>query len=256
MVEEQVEVPKVLSELEIARAAAFASLDSLDPDFDTPMAPPVEPTPPPSLSPSPPALDPVPATADSPPSIFPPQEPTPKLMLEIDSPTIIHVLEFLNEWLLDKFDSYVEVCPYVPSTSMVPTAVRRKRPAPGAPVVPKRVVPPPKRSTSRLSRPPLPDERETGWILSLLTRLHSLLDGDDISSLRMLVKTMLLFIHTSERANQRFIDSFGEEGMGGMKEVSERERDEKDEEGKARCWMVVAIAGAVWGQTDLWNEAA
>ena len=70
----------------------------------------------------------------------------------------------------------------------------------------------------------------TRWILSLLARLDSRLCGEEIASLRSLVRRTVACIRNSRTC-----------GTGA--------RDE------AAAWMIVAGVIGVWGQWDLWDEA-
>lgn len=254
--------------LEQAKAAALADLELDAPDLPTPVPPASHPPPRSTPTPLPVAAPKSIPLPEVPPSTttneadaydpdFLPQSPSPAIMLDIPQPTLIHILEFLNDWLLESHDEYAERLDriFTPSTTLVPLAVRRKK---GAVVKAKgggksgAMI---KKVEKRGERPPVPTAHEGAWIMSCLSALSSLLDGDDISTLRTLAKTVLILGASSLRSLERYESMRGEEsgGLNGSAE-GERERDEEDAEGRARCWMVVAIIAGVWGQTDLWNE--
>lgn len=71
---------------------------------------------------------------------------------------------------------------------------------------------------------------ELQWVLALLLRVDDLLDGNDVSRLRQLVRAL----------------SLSEEG-GQEEEMGER---------KAMLWMVRCVAAGIWGQRDLWDDGA
>lgn len=250
--------------LEQAKVFALASLELDAPDIVTPASlhtlPPSHPAPVAvETAPPNPIISPVPTTipqsVDGYDPDFLPQSPSPALLLDIPQPTLIHLLQYLNDWLLDSHDDYTEQLSLIfsPSTTLVPTAVRRKKAAstqaPKVAIVPKKIMAP------RSLRPPVPTAHEGAWIMSLLSALSSLLSGDDISTLRTLAKTVLILGGSSLRALTRYEAERGDDaaGMNGAA-AGHRVRDEEDAEGRARCWMVVAVIAGVWGQTDLWNE--
>lgn len=220
-------VPEEEMTLEEARAAALASLE-----LDAP-APSV---PPPSAS----------SAAPEPPASYdedhPPHLPTPSLILEIDHSTIVHLLSHFTHWFTERQEVYEAAINYVPSTIFAPPALRRK----AAPKSSTSSLPPTRKPHPRTPpRPPLPTSHEVHWILSLLSKLDSLLAGDEMSTLRDLAKILLQLVEESEREKE------GREWKGRSKE--ERASDEEEAEGRAGSWMVVAAVAAGWGQSDLWN---
>ncbi|GAA6028171.1 hypothetical protein JCM8097_006896 [Rhodosporidiobolus ruineniae] len=228
-----------MNDLEAAKAAILASLEIDTPEPTQPSAPPI-PTPLPTPAPSAPA----PAEPAQPPEYERlPQLPSPSLLVAIPGPTVIHVLSSLNEWLNERFDAYEEALNFVPSTIFAPPAVRRK---PGASAASfKSASPAPTKKSP--PKPPLPTAHESHWLLSLLTRLEGLLDGEDLGNLRQLGKTLVQLAEESAKKRP-------EVPVGG-RSMERRLQDEEDEEGRARCWMVVAAIAGVWKQEDLWDSS-
>lgn len=161
-----------------------------------------------------------------------PHHPTPALVAALDQPTKIVVLSHLSDWLTERAEAHATHAAFVPSTIFAPPALRRKGKLAPTPT------PIPPRSTKR---PPLPSLHESHWILSLLACLDSLLSGDDISTLRTLVKRILDMVELTGTVKS-------EDGV-------KRSREDEDEaEQVAMCWMAVAAVAATWGQGDLWNS--
>lgn len=220
-------IPEEEMTLEQVRAAALASLE-----LDAPSPPLPSPSTSTSAAPEPPA------TFDE---NHPPHLPTPSLILEIDHPTIVHLLSHFTQWFTERQELYDAEINYVPSTIFAPPALRRKV----APKPSTSVLAPPQPTIRIPPRPPLPTPHEVHWVLSLLSKLDSLLAGDEMSTVRDLAKVLLQLVEESEREKE------GRESKGRTKE--ERARDEEEAEGRARSWMVVAAVAAGWGQSDLWN---
>lgn len=86
-------------------------------------------------------------------------------------------------------------------------------------------------------------------MLSLLTRLEQVLDGDDLATLRQLAKTLVQLVEEAERAK-----AARTRPEGGWSMETRRE-DEQEAEEKARCWMIVAAIASVWAQRDLWDPS-
>ncbi|GAA5996726.1 SIP1 domain-containing protein [Rhodotorula paludigena] len=225
-----------MTDLEAAKAAILASLDLDSPDAE----------------PEPPAPAPVPAAPPTP-SQQPeyerlPQLPSPALLVAIPPPALIHLLSHFNEWYMERIDAYEDKINYVPSTIFAPPALRRKaggatKPAPAPP-------PPSARTTAAPApAPPLPSAHESHWLLSILTRLEQVLDGDDLSTLRLLGKTLAGMAEASEAARAKRV------APAGGRSMQERREDEEEAEGRARCWMVVAAIAGVWAQGDLWDSS-
>lgn len=225
--------------LEDAKAAALASLELDTPDNPpTPVAPPVS-----TLTPQP-----VPLVTFDPDR--PPHTPSPSLVLSIPTPYVVRILLHFDEWLQERIELYEAAATFVPSTIFAPPAVRRKAINGAAkPPAPAPRPPPPPRAAPR---PPLPTSHEGQWILSLLARAESVLAGDDISSLRILVRTLLSLIDESDKQQQVRDMKREAEGTGG-RSMEERNRDEEDAEGRAHAWMAVAAVAEGWGQEDLWK---
>ncbi|GAA6054270.1 hypothetical protein JCM3770_005153 [Rhodotorula araucariae] len=231
-----------MNDLEAAKAAILASLDLDAPEPETA-------SPPPSARPT---LQPA---APDPPGQSPeyerlPQLPSPALLVAIPGPALVHLVSHFNEWFTERIDAYEDKINYVPSTIFAPPALRRKaataaKPKPAAPALPAASKPP-----AAAPRPPLPTAHESHWLLSVLTRLEQLLDGEDLSSLRQLGKTLAAMAETSEAARAERAAA----AESGGRSMKERLEDEDEAEGRARCWMIVAAIAGVWAQADLWDS--
>ncbi|GAA5893631.1 SIP1 domain-containing protein [Sporobolomyces salmoneus] len=227
-------------DLESAKASILASLE-----LDTPLAP--SPSPAPSSSSTP-------ASQSQPEYLQLPQLPTPLLLLAIPSTSLIHVLGHFVEWFEERLEKYREVLNWVPSTIFAPPALRKKsvkgahgaKPLTATTGTKKLSDEEEKKKRKEAEKAPLPTPHEVQWILSLLSRLNDLLDGDDLSNLRRLGKTLLEMIETSETKASK-------SGGGGGVLSEKRREEEEEEEGRARCWMCLAAIGGVWKQEDLWN---
>ncbi|BGP16466.1 hypothetical protein JCM10213v2_004468 [Rhodosporidiobolus nylandii] len=219
-----------MSELEAAKAAVLASLDldAHEPAEATLMPPP-----------SPPVAAPPTPAPQIPEYERLPQLPSPALIVAIPPTSLIHVLSHFNEWFNERIDAYDEALNFVPSTIFAPPSMRRK----GVPSA--KAVPAPAASKKPPPKPPLPSAHEVQWILSLLTRLERLLDGEDLGSLRQLAKTL---IQLAEESAAKQPSTIG-------RSIQQRTQDEEDAEGRARCWMVVAAIAHVWAQGDLWDSS-
>lgn len=118
----------------------------------------------------------------------------------------------------------------VPSTTLVPRAMRKAMAA-GKAQAP-RAAPnaPPKEVLSVFT---------SSWILALLASLHSLLDADDVSNLRALARTChrvikeLPTMTPAHSSSQAAIDSVKEQ--------------------QSRSWMIIAAISDTWHQRDLWG---
>lgn len=231
------DTPMVLS-LEDAKAAALASLE-----FDSPASPP-KPVAPPSAEPAPEptyAIDPD----------RPAHTPSPSLLLSIPTPHVVRILSHFDEWFQERIEAYEAAISFVPSTIFAPPALRKR--AVNVTAKTTTPAPPPRPLPARATpRPPLPTSHEAHWILSLLARAESLLAGDDISSLRILVRTVLSLVEESDK-QQQAKEAKREAARGGPRTMEERSRDEEDAEGRAHCWMIVAAVAEGWAQRDLWN---
>ncbi|GAA5895976.1 hypothetical protein JCM6882_005577 [Rhodosporidiobolus microsporus] len=236
-----------MSDLEAMKAAALASLE-----LDTPEPDEAEPSPP--FAPAqPPALALAASSAPAPSLQTPeyerlPQLPSPALLVSIPGPSIIHIFTHLNDWFTERFDAYEEAVHFVPSTIFAPPSLRRK---PGGAKPTAAAFPTPVSSSAVKKpppKPPLPTAHESHWLLSLLTRLERLLDGDDLANLRQLAKTLVQL--AEESASKKSVP-----GAGGGRSMEQRRQDEEDEEARARCWMVVAAIAEVWAQGDLWDTS-
>lgn len=220
--------------LEDAKAAALASLD-----LDSPDTPAVAPTS--SVSSS---------TAEALDPDHPAHQPTPALLLTIPAPHLTRILGHFDDWLQERVEAHELALAYTPSTIFAPTSVRRKAASsriPTAPVAaPAKPSPPPP-----APRPPLPTLHESHWILSILSRVDSLLMGDDISTLRQLAKTLTSLAEDSDKAQR---DREKIRGGTAGRSMEEKLLDEEEAEGRAHCWMIVAAISSVWAQSDLWQQ--
>jgi len=233
------DTPMALS-LEDAKAAALASLE-----FDSPASPPKPVAPPTSAE----LATPEPAYTIDP--DHPVHIPSPSLLLSIPTPHVVRILNHFDEWFQERIEAYEAAASFVPSTIFAPPALRKKAINTSAKTASTAPAPHPPRARAT-PRPPLPTSHEAHWILSLLARAESLLAGDDISSLRILVRTILGLIEESDK-QQRAKETKREVAGGGPRSMEERNRDEEDAEGRAHCWMIVAAVAEGWAQRDLWN---
>ncbi|GAA5925831.1 SIP1 domain-containing protein [Sporobolomyces koalae] len=231
-----------MNDLEAAKAAILASLELDTPEQAEPK------TPPSSKVAAPPIAAASTTGSETVSSQTPeydklPQLPTPSLIVSIPRTSLIHVLSHFNDWYTDRLELYEQESTWTPSTIFAPTTLRRK---PGQPT--KRSVEPEKDNRPPVIAP-LPTPHEVHWMLSLLSRLNELLDGDDLSSLRLLAKTLVEMVEVSEKAvtNRKSTEVDRANTM-----TERRVRDEEDE-ARARCWMVIAAIAGVWKQEDLWN---
>ncbi|GAA5875925.1 hypothetical protein JCM8547_008349 [Rhodosporidiobolus lusitaniae] len=231
-----------MTDLEAAKAAILASLemDAPEPGESAPIPP--SPSKPAAPSPTP---DPAPS-AQVPEFERLPQLPSPSLLVAIPGPSLIHILSHFNEWFTERFDNYEEALNFVPSTIFAPPALRRK---PGStssassscaatPSLPAKKPP---------AKPPLPTAHESHWLLSLLTRLERLLDGEDLANLRQLAKTLAQLAEESAKKEAPI--------PAGGRSMEQRLQAEEEAEGRARCWMVVVAISSVWAQGDLWDPS-
>lgn len=227
--------------LEDAKAAALASLE-----FDSPASPPRPVAPPPS------AETPTPEPAYTIDPDHPAHIPSPSLLLSIPTPHVVRILSHFDEWFQERIEAYEAAISFVPSTIFAPPALRKKA-VNGTAKTTTPALPSPRPLPARATpRPPLPTSHEAHWILSLLARSESLLAGDDISSLRILVRTVLGLVEESDK-QQQAKEAKREAARGGPRSMEERNRDEEDAEGRAHCWMIVAAVAEGWAQKDLWN---
>ncbi|SCZ88227.1 BZ3500_MvSof-1268-A1-R1_Chr2-1g04271 [Microbotryum saponariae] len=172
----------------------------------------------------------------------PPHYPTPSLLLSIPAYYIPRLLFHFQYWLATKQEDYEMAINYTTSTIFAPSSLRRK---PTTSTQPMTAVP-----VKTIPRPPLMTAHELHWLLSLLTRLDTLLDGEDISTLRSLVRTIKLSNEKSELARRE-----REEVRKAPRRIEEKREDEDEAERRGFGWMIVAVVcGEVWGQRDLWDE--
>lgn len=236
-----------MNDLEAAKAAILASLDLDAPEYEPEPATIPAPAPPPAATEAP-------APAPTPEYERLPQLPSPALLVAIPSPTLMHLLSHFNDWFLERIEAYEDKINFVPSTIFAPPAVRRKAGAGVAAKAKPVTAPPLPKATTKAPvapRPPLPTAHESHWILSSLTRLEQLLDGDDLASLRQLAKTLVSMAEASDAAREKRVAS----AATGGRSMKERLEDEEEAEGRARCWMVVAAIAGVWAQGDLWDSS-
>ncbi|GAA6001420.1 hypothetical protein JCM10207_006658 [Rhodosporidiobolus poonsookiae] len=233
-----------MSDLAAAKAALLASLETDSPGADEH---PPAPSPPaePKASPSPPAAPSSASASQTPEYDRLPQLPSPALLVSIPGPSIIHVLSHFNDWFSERLDAYDEALHFVPSTIFAPPALRRK----GASSSSSSKTASPAPSTKKEPpKPPLPTAHESHWLLSLLTRLERVLDGEDLANLRLLAKTLVQMAEESEK------ERLGRVVPPGGRSMEQRLQEEEEAEGRARCWMAVAAVAGVWGQRDLWDS--
>lgn len=148
---------------------------------------------------------------------------------------------------MERLETYDQELNWVSSTIFAPPAVRRK---PGGAKVAGGVGTKEKEQEKkkRNAVAPLPTPHEVHWMLSLLSRLNDLLDGDDLSNLRLLAKTLVDMVEASEKAMKKALSESKRE-----RTMDERREGDEEDEARARCWMVIAAIAGVWKQEDLWN---
>lgn len=248
-----VDVAEPADELAAMKAAVLASLE-LDTDEETqpkkaeagqprfgiPSSTPTQP---------PPDLTAVVATASEPEYDRLPRLPSPALISAISGPSIVHVLSHFDDWLTERFEAYEEQVNYVPSTIFAPPSLRRRVGAAAKPAASRLAAPLMTTPPTVASRPPvpLPTAHESHWMLSLLTRLNELLDGDDLATVRQLAKTLVKLAETSAKTQTTMVKPATGRSM------ESRREDEEEAEGRARCWMIVAAIASTWSQPDLWD---
>ncbi|BGP32342.1 hypothetical protein JCM10296v2_004123 [Rhodotorula toruloides] len=221
-------------ELAAAKRAVLASLDLDDGETSLPATSTARPEPAPV--PTPPPSGPAPEYERL------PQLPSPALLVSIPRPYLIHVLSHFDDWYNERLEQYEEKLNFVPSTIFAPPALRRK----GAMAKP--ATPAAEGTKAGRPRPPLPSAHESHWMLSLLTRLEQVLDGEDLATLRQLARTLRSLAEESHKVS---VETRVAAGTG--RSMQQRTADEKEAEGRARCWMVVAAVANVWKQGDLWD---
>lgn len=226
----------VTMSLEDAKAAALASLE-----LDAP------PPPPSSLNSI--TLPSIPLPSVPPPVQFdakhPPHTPTTSILNEIDKPSIIHILSHFTTWLAERSERHEAIIQFVPSTVFAPMAVRRK--ATTSTIVKPQSTPTPTPPKKLPPRAPLPTSLETDWILSLLARLESLLNGDDIATLRDLARMLSTLAEASGKQSEK-------RDLRGRSQ-EQKDLDEAEAEGRAKSWMIIAVIAGCWGQQDMWQRS-
>ncbi|GAA5983095.1 hypothetical protein JCM10908_000153 [Rhodotorula pacifica] len=241
-----------VDELAAMKAAVLASLE-LDEDAGKVQASPARPAP--DTNSNPELSSRAQVSAPEPEYDRLPRLPSPGLISAIPGPSIIHVLSHFDEWLTERFETYEDKVSYVPSTIFAPPSLRRRAGAAVKSSTSRPAAPLPIASTAStrpaVGRAPLPTAHESHWMLSLLTRLEQVLDGDDLATLRQLAKTLVRLAETSAKSQTG--DGNGKPGTG--RSMESRREDEEEAEGRARCWMIVAAISSIWSQADLWDPS-
>lgn len=102
------------------------------------------------------------------------------------------------------------------------------------------------------------------WIFALLLKLDGRLVSEEISTLRTLARACVAAI-TLARIRRKAVQSKKARNVAENEAEDEDQRVEKEERDKAEskwrkdeagAWMIVAIVAGVWGQQDLWDDAA
>ncbi|GAA6011946.1 hypothetical protein JCM11491_000112 [Sporobolomyces phaffii] len=248
-----------------------------------------------TTTPAPPERPVLPAVAVGPEFDKLPQLPTPAVVAAVPATAIVDVLGHFTAWFSERLDAYHAALEWVPSTIFAPPALRRKPAASASAAGASSSFKGGATSTNRVEKAsernhdqdndaettqtrkrglvaPLPSPHEVHWILSLVARVDDLLDGDDLSNLRQLAKTVVDMVEASEKAaaaatttTSRAPPPRHSQALGGARSQEEsleekrRRRDaardarEEEDEARARCWMIVAAIAGVWKQEDLWN---
>lgn len=174
-----------------------------------------------------------------------PQLPTPQVVASLPTPHLVDVVSHFSTWFEERSDAFRESIEWQPSTIFAPTSLLRR--AKSTSVKAKTAVAAAAVTAERPRRvesAPLPTAHEAQWILSLLSRVDDLLDGDDLSELRRLGRALFAMVQASEKHNKVDDDDASAANL-----EQRRER----EEGQARCWMILAALSGIWKQEDLWN---
>lgn len=129
----------------------------------------------------------------------------------------MELISYFNEWMEASLETSF------PSTMLLPRAMRK---AAGS-----------SQTSSPSPRSEVLSAFTSSWLLALLASLDSLLDAQDISSLRTLAKTCL-----------RLVKELPATAASGSQQIKESVKEQQ-----ARAWMVIAVISSVWGQKDLWG---
>ncbi|KAK4054514.1 hypothetical protein OIV83_001008 [Microbotryomycetes sp. JL201] len=219
--------------LDDMKAAALASLELDAPDVIQTafVLPEFRPPSPPTM----PAIEPPPSYIIDPDQQ--PHVPSPSILLALPTPHALKVLSLFGDWMTERIEDYEFALTSVPSTIFAPPSVRKKQQAQNP-------------SRTRPAKPrvklPLPTLHESHWMLSLLTRVESVLDGNDVATLRQVAKTILNVLQHVNIQKQKLGEaaSFAEQGPLQAEEEAEAE---------AHCWMIIAAITGHWKQSDLWD---
>ncbi|KAF8524625.1 hypothetical protein BU17DRAFT_42772 [Hysterangium stoloniferum] len=148
------------------------------------------------------------------------REPTPRILSLLDQKTILQLLKFFTQWIQGHFD-------------------RARLPLPPACLDSRDDVLASTFLTYELT------QSHGRWIFGLLARLDAQLLSSEISILRNLAREIFRLIK-----EERF---FHEENLSNSAKVCTQPVTGMGETG---CWMIVAAVTSVWGQKDLWMDAA
>ncbi|KAK4056710.1 hypothetical protein OIO90_002262 [Microbotryomycetes sp. JL221] len=184
----------------------------------------------------------------------PPHAPSPAILLAMPTPQALQVLQHLDSMLTERLDEYEQASTFVPSTTMLPPSIRRKQQQSKSTRIPTAASQTPRARPRPAS--PMPSLHEAHWMLSLLTRIETILDGDDIATLRQVAKTVLQMLSEVDRATADAATMANTRGSNAMSVPRATQTLEDDElaEAKAHCWMIVAAIAGHWKQSDLWDH--
>ncbi|SJX66610.1 uncharacterized protein SRS1_16832 [Sporisorium reilianum f. sp. reilianum] len=90
------------------------------------------------------------------------------------------------------------------------------------------------------------------WLFALLLKLDGRLVSEEISVLRTVARACVAAITLSRIRRKALRSRVAKEG-GEAGDDGEEARMRRDEAG---AWMIIAIVAGVWGQSDLWEDAA
>lgn len=96
------------------------------------------------------------------------------------------------------------------------------------------------------------------WTFSLLARLDARLTSDEIATLRVLARAAIAAIGLFRRHERQRVSQGVPQGeqQGVPPGGQQGEQQQVEAEAEAGAWMVVCVVAGVWGQSDLWGDAA
>ncbi|KAM0791315.1 hypothetical protein ACM66B_005787 [Microbotryomycetes sp. NB124-2] len=177
----------------------------------------------------------------------PAHAPSPAVLLAMSTPLALRVFTLFGNWLVEKLEDYETISSFVvPSTILIPPSLRKKQQQAAST---NQTNPSRTRPSRRRLELPLPNLHEAHWMLSLLTRIESVLDGNDVASLRQVAKTVLTILQQAQAQRRKNMEESGKSSL-----AASAVQDEEEAEAEAHCWMIVAAIAGHWKQSDLWDH--